>query len=197
MKSQPIKLPDGRWRIRIYPFPGSKSCRQKTAKTKKECLEWANREYAYLHGTKPEKDYRRLSDIIDLWYQIFGINLKSGYDRKNMMLSFSRTIGNPKYQSFNSQHFLKWRSEAHMTANSKNHIHTYLKTTFKKLSDHGHIAIKKNPLNGIEKLKFQETQMRYLEFFEIEMLLNNCEDKPLNLMIRIGLSTGFRWGACK
>ncbi|WP_084205670.1 phage integrase [Thiomicrorhabdus chilensis] len=194
MKSQPVKLSDGRWRIRIYPFPGSKSCRQKTAKTKKECLEWANREYSFLHGSKPEKDYRRLSEIIELWFQIYGVHLSSGFDRKRMMLNFARQVGDPFYQNFSGRDFLAWRSSVKMGENSKNHIHTYLKTLFKKLLDHGYIHIRKNPLDGIEKLKHQEPEMRYLTKIEIEKILLNCDYVPLELMIRLGLSAGLRWG---
>lgn len=193
MKSTPIKLPDGRWRIRIYPFPGSKSCRQKTAITKKECLEWANREYALLHGASPEKDSRRLSELVKLWFEIYGVHLSSGKDRKNMMLNFCKSINDPFYQLFSARDFLLWRSGAKMSENSINHIHTYIKTLFTKLSQHGHIFIRQNPLDGVEKLKFQENEMRFLTGDEILSLLSICGHE-LSLQVRIALSCGLRYG---
>lgn len=196
MKSTPKKTSNGRWYIRIYPFKGSKSCRQYTAKTKKECLAWAQAEYNRLTGQTLDQlnDKRKLSDLILLWFNTYGLNLRSGIDRKNMMLKFAQEVGDPEYKNFTADTFINWRAKRqNMGANSKNHIHTYISTLFNKLSSGGFIT-HPNPLQNVSKLKFQETQMRYLTLDEIKTLLLQCKDEPLKLMISVGLATGLRWG---
>ena len=110
MKSTPKKLADGRWKIRIYPFHGSKSCRQFTGTTKKQCLEWAINEHNRITQNPSYNDNRRLSDLVDLWWSNYGQNLRSGKDRKIMMHNFILEVGDMPWQNFSAQNFLDWRT---------------------------------------------------------------------------------------
>lgn len=54
----------------------------------------------------------------------------------------------------------------------------------------------KNPLVTVRKLKFDETEMAYLEADEIRPLLDAlaAEDSDAGLIADVCLSTGARWG---
>lgn len=190
MKSTPKKLRDGRWKIRIYPFHGSKACKQKICNTKKEALEWANQTYDEIKGTND--DQRTLSDLINLWFKYYGSSLRSGLDRKNQLLRFAEQINDPIWTEFNKSHFVKWRDKQTMTANSINHWHTYVKSLFTQLKSLDLIDFQQNPLDDLKKLKVQETELSWLTTNQIYELLEFC-DTELSLIVRLGVSCGLRW----
>lgn len=192
MKSQPVKLHDGRWRIRIYPYEGKKNCKQRTFKTKGECISWAQSEYNKIRGYETI-DNRTLNELIEIWYSNYGINLRSGLDRKKMMLRFVEQIGNIPWKKFSKKIFIEWRSQQSMTPNSINHFHTYIKSLFTQLSAMEFIICSKNPMDGIKKLRVQESELSYLSRNQIQLLIDEA-DFELSLFIQIGLSAGLRWG---
>lgn len=75
-----VKLPDGRWRVDVEPVKGKRF--RKTVKTKGEALRFeahcrANFEQL-IEGQENKRDQRSLPELIELWHDLHGINLRDG-----------------------------------------------------------------------------------------------------------------------
>ncbi len=89
------QLPDGRWRVDVEPIKGKRF--RKTVKTKAEALRFeatcrANCINAPDWSPKP-KDKRKLSQVIERWYDLHGHSITSGRRRKNTLLLVAQRLG--------------------------------------------------------------------------------------------------------
>jgi integrase len=190
--------PDGRGGKRI----------RKTFKTKREAdaFEIAERAKAQTGTyTAPVKDNRRLSDLVDDWFKLYGHTLKDGEGRKTILLKTIERLGDPKALTFKGEDFLRYRNERlkmesyrgkKVSPNGVNHEHAYLSAlygTLIKLKNWKH----ENPMKGVPKLKIDEPELTFLELPQITTLLEelaNARNKDAHIVAKICIATGARWG---
>lgn len=149
---------------------------------------------------QPEKrDKRRLSELIDIWFQHHGSGLRSGEDAKTRMKAVATAIGDPLADRFTVNMFADYRTKrlaAGITANNLNREHAYLRSVFNELSRLGQWK-KPNPLAKLRQFKIQEQELTYLSAEQIAKLLEalkQARNPHVLLISKICLSTGARWG---
>ncbi|MHC0435073.1 phage integrase [Klebsiella aerogenes] len=209
------KLPDGRWVADFYTVDRSsgkdgKRVRKKFA-TKSEALAYEN----YIHQKIDEspwladgKETRRLSDLVQLWFDRHGITLNDGEKRRKSMLWASECMGSPLATEFNAQLFTAYRAKrlegqlartkrvAKVSPRTMNLEHAYFLAVFNELKRLGEWSAP-NPLENIRQFRTDESEMAYLTSEQIDLLLNECGNstaKDLKIIVKICLATGARWG---
>lgn len=166
---------------------------------------------------KAKLDERRLSDLVRLWFKLHGQNLKTGEQRQSQLLTMVERMGDPKVHRFSANHFAAYRAERAegkhtrvtpgrgfsknggevkpISANMLNHELAYLRAVFNELERLGEWS-GQNPLANVRALKFDETEMIYLDVDQIRPLLDALaqEDSDAALIAEVCLATGARWG---
>lgn len=142
-------------------------------------------------------DNRRLTDLINIWYDLHGKLLKDHKYRYTRLLAVAKRLNNPYAKKFTQINFIQYRTNRIQTVSPStiNHEHRYLLAVFNKL-----IALKvwtkPNPLQGLKLLKFNDKERGYLTIEQIKILLDellNCRSKNAYLITKICLATGSRW----
>jgi len=148
-----------------------------------------------------KKDNRTLSDLVKLWYELHGQNLKSGHRRIKELNKVIALLNNPIAHTFDAAAFTEVRRTRlqSVNANTVNHDLTNLKSLFNELIRLGHWN-HANPLSHVRKIKIDENELNYLTLDEIRTLLAAL-DQSINsharISARVCLATGARWGeAC-
>lgn len=153
------------------------------------------------------RDKRTLSQLADEWQNLYGYTLKDN-ERHQVLIAICKRLGDPVAQSFTAEDFLiyrKSRLETNQTSinkpvkpNTVNHEQAYLSAMFSTL-----IRLKKwekNVLKGIPKLKVDDPGLSFLDLQQVDDLLSAMHyslNKDLEIVSKICLSTGARWGeAC-
>ncbi|MBK0058238.1 tyrosine-type recombinase/integrase [Pseudomonas sp. S44] len=215
------KLESGVWLVDCRPEGRDGPRFRKRVKSKNEAMHLERRVMG--DGSRGEfeapgkRDDRSLSDMVKLWHKLHGQNLKTGDERLQLLLAMAARMGDPKASSFSSSHFATYRAERAegkhtrtkpgrgfskaegkgkpISANMLNHELAYLRAVFNELARLGEWS-GENPLSAVRKLKFDETEMAYLEADEILPLLEalTAEDSDAGLIAEVCLSTGARWG---
>ncbi|WP_257284160.1 tyrosine-type recombinase/integrase [Endozoicomonas sp. SESOKO1] len=153
----------------------------------------------------PDKpDNRRLSDLVFKWYELHGRSLKTGEDRKNMLLTICEEAGDPIARTFDSKAFIEFRSlklegsigKMKVTENTVNHYLAYFRAIYNELErlgdwKHG------NPLSTVKKIKIDEQELSYLTDQQVSILLDSLESRRdknnAAIISKICLATGARW----
>lgn len=215
------KLPTGEWLVDCRPEGRAGPRIRRKMKSKNEAMHVERRIMG--EGSKgefqkaPRLDERRLSDLARLWHRLHGQNLKTGDERLSLLLAMAERMGDPKVHKFTANHFATYRAERAegkhsrtkpgrgfskkdgmvkpTSANMLNHELAYLRAMFNELERLGEWA-GDNPLAKVRKLKFDETEMAYLDAEQIQPLLDALgdEDADVRLIAEVCLSTGARWG---
>ena len=138
-----------------------------------------------------------LSDFIQLWYKLHGHTLKDKY-RIGRLNSICAALGNPNISEFNAAMFADYRIKRlkEVTSSTVNHETRYLKAVFNEMSRLGYFH-SENPLSQIRAFKERQTELSYLDDFQIRLLLDQCAkstNKFLLVVVKICLSTGCRFG---
>lgn len=198
-----IKKTESGWLVDIQPGGRGGKRFRKTFPLKAEALAWeawAKSQVGKNAEWEPDKrDLRRLSELIELWHQHHGCNLKSAADTKRRLLAMSEAMGNPVADRFSSDVFVKYRSErleSGVTANNMNREHAYLRSVFNELKRLGQWK-KENPLGNIRQFKIDEKELSWLTQDQIQKLLDEltrCRNQDALIVTKICLSTGARWG---
>lgn len=194
------QAPDGRWKADIEPVKGKRF--RKTFKTKAEAQRFeATKRAAHIQtvnwNPKP-KDRRKLSELVDRWYDLHGHSISSGLRRKGTLLLMCRRLGDPVANKLTGAHLVEFRRlelEGGAVPKSINNRHTYLKAVFNELYRLGDIDYL-NPLSKVKPLKFQERQLTYLTMKQIPKLLDALQgsrSKCVRLVAEVCLATGARW----
>lgn len=209
------KLSDGQWVADFYAVSRSdgkqgKRVRKKFA-TKGEALVFENYTLQKVEDTPwlgQGKDKRRLSDLIHLWFERHGITLRDGEKCKSSMLWADQCMGSPLAIEFSSQlftvyrakrldgHFARTKRVAKVSPRTMNLKHTYFLAVFNELRRLGEWDAL-NPLENVRQFRTEESEMVYLTREQIDSLLEECilsSAKDLEMIVRICLSTGARWG---
>ncbi|MEJ3672409.1 tyrosine-type recombinase/integrase [Vibrio vulnificus] len=154
-------------------------------------------------GSKP--DHRRLNEIIELWFQLHGKNLKSGENARYRMTLISTELNNPIASLLTSNDLAHYRAarvnkgrgreNREMAISSNNGDLGLLKSMFNRL-----IALKEwhnpNPVLGIEPIKKSQSELTFLRDEQIIRLFETIKqswiEDQLRLIYKICLATGAR-----
>ena len=141
---------------------------------------------------------RKLMELIDLWYEMFGVNLKDGKSRYGKMKHLCTLWGNPRFSAITPRSYMALRQKRIDNGSSLstvNHDLAYFRTMFNKLVKAG--ELRRNPIFEVDALKTDEPQLTYLEFEEIQRLMKALSESispDVYIVSRICLETGCRIG---
>lgn len=203
---EPVKKDDGYWHVHVRPWGRDGKRFRKKFITKTEanqyhqyCLNLAADGKEWSPKTV-EKDDRLLTDLIDIWFDYLGHDLKDGVRRKNKLLVMTSDLGSPIARKLTAKKFLIYRSRRAKLGLAKKTLNNelgYLSSVFNYLKKVKEITYT-NPLEDIEPYKLDEVELSFLTLEEVDHLLHTIESFNLNphvkLISRISLSTGSRWG---
>lgn len=208
------KLPTGEWIADFYTVNRSngkngKRIRKKFA-TKGEALAFENHTLQKVDAAPwlgKGKDNRRLSDLVNLWFDRHGITLNDGEKRRSSMLWAAECMGSPLATEFSAQlfttyrakrldgHFARTKRIAKVSPRTMNLEHAYFLAVFNELRRLGEWQAP-NPLENVRQFRTDENEMAFLTAEQIEMLLKECRAssaKDLEIIVKLCLATGARW----
>ncbi len=198
-----IRKNDSGWLVDIQPGGRGGKRFRKTFSLKSEAMAWeawVKSQVAQSPEWEPERrDLRTLTELVELWYQHHGCNLRSAADTRRRLLAMVDVMGNPVADRFSAEDFAKYRAqrlESGVTANNMNREHAYLRSVFNELKRLG-LWKKENPLSTVRQFKIPEKELSWLTVDQIQSLLaelENCRNKDALLVAKVCLSTGSRWG---
>ncbi|MFY1021494.1 phage integrase [Ectopseudomonas khazarica] len=194
------QLPDGRWKVDVEPIKGKRF--RKTLKTKAEAQRFEAKcrtDCIQPRDWNPKpKDNRKLSDVIQSWYDLHGHSITSGRRRTNTLKLMARRLGDPVARNLNGSSVVDLRRrelEAGAKPKSINNRLSYLKSVFNELYRLGDIDYA-SPLAKVKPLKFQESQLSYLSIKQIPQLIESLDksrSRSVRLVAELCLATGARW----
>lgn len=188
------------WKVDIQPKRNGKRFR-KTFKTKAEALRWEawiKNQALKTPEWEPEKqDKRKLSELINDWYELHGKNLKDGNGRLGKLRKVCSELSDPVAAELTPTLFNNYRAAAGttLTPNTLNHHLAYLKAVYNELIKLDNWTAP-NPLQNVRKLKTDDPELTFLSADEISRLLVALENRrrPYALKVaKVCLSTGARW----
>ena len=180
---------DGRWRVDVEPVKGKRF--RKTLKTKAEAVRFeakcrADAIQPAAWNPRP-KDKRKLSQLVERWYDLHGHSITSGQRRKNTLLLLAKRLGDPVAVNMTGGQFVQLRRdeiEAGAIPRSTNIRLGYLKSVFNELIRLGEIDYP-SPLAKVKPVKFQEQQLSYLTKAQIKTLLSALDDRKRSSSVRL------------
>jgi len=199
-----IKKTESGWIVDVQPGGRGNKRYRKGFNTKREALEWET----WLKGQllqdpawspKQDKDARRLSELIILWWDHHGRELRAGEDTRSRLDNLAQAIGDPIAVTFTADTFATYRRErldAGIKPNTVNREHAYLRSLFNELIRLGQWK-RANPLSGVRQFKIVEAELTFLTLDQVRALLTKleCSRNPdVATVARIALATGARWG---
>ncbi|WP_375752724.1 tyrosine-type recombinase/integrase [Vibrio sp. HN007] len=145
----------------------------------------------------PNKDFRRLDELITLWYRLHGKTLKDHIRLNKLLCRISKGMGNPIASEVTSEAFARYREQrtTEVSTTTANREHAYLRAMFNELKRLGVINYE-NPVSNIRQFKEREGELRFLSHDEITHLLTACDkssNKSLIYVVKVCLATGARW----
>ncbi|EAW4238916.1 TPA: tyrosine-type recombinase/integrase [Salmonella enterica] len=208
------KLPTGEWIADFYTVDrknGKEGKRiRKKFSTKGEALAFENYTLQKIEDSPwlgDGKDNRRLSDLVNLWFDRHGITLKDGEKRKSSMLWAAECMGSPLATEFSAQLFTAYRAKRldgnfartkrvlKVSPRTMNLEHAYFLAVFNELKRLGEWQAP-NPLENVRQFRTDESEMAFLTTEQIELLLEECRRssaKDLEMVVKVCLATGARW----
>jgi len=200
MTIKPVK---SGWQVNIQPGGRKGKRLKKTFPTKAEALAWERFVQAKVQSSPewqpPKADHRQLSDLVDLWYKHHGTGLKDGDGRKRILIAMCEAMGNPRAEAFTPDQFAEYRLkriESGIKPNTMNREQAYLRAVFNESIRLSHWK-KENPLSKLRAFKIDETERSYLSSTQITTLLSQlskAENEHVELVAKVCLATGARWG---
>ncbi len=197
-----LKRTDSGWLVDIQPGGRGQKRVRKTFKTKTEALAWEN--WARTQKNQaPEwqpqrRDSRRLSELLQQWYEARGQELRSGGDTNERLTAAIQAMGDPIAAEFTAEEFTTYRAQriaAGVSPSTMNREHAYLRAVFNELRRLD-LWKRENPLAKMRQIAVQETELTYLtsdQIFSMLKNLRNALNPHVFLVSRICLSIGARW----
>lgn len=194
-----IKRSVSGWLVDIQPDGRGGKRYRKTLPTKAEALRWEAWLIAKITKTPdwkpPRKDTRHLSDLIALWFEGHGQQLRDGKRRLGVLNRLAINFGDPTAEQISATLFVSYRAQRLGQGTSEattNREHAYLRSLFNELARLGHWN-KDNPLKDVRQFKERQRQeLSYLTIEEITKLLHSLEGDTRKVTL-ICLATGARW----
>lgn len=197
------KSPSGTgWLVDIQPGGRGSKRYRKTLPTKAEALAyeaWLKTKITQSPEWAPAKrDLRRLSELVDTWFNHHGTNLRAGINTHSRLKHLCVALGDPTADKFTAEMFSEYRRKrqaAGISANNLNREHAYLRSVFNELRRIGQWK-SENPLATIRQFKIDEKELSYLTLNQIAALIESLEQRrsmDALLIAKICLSTGSRW----
>ena len=194
------KLSDGRWFIDIEPVKGKRYRRK--FKTKAEALRFETHIKASHTHASPwnplPKDNRKLSELIELWYEHHGMFLASPKKRKSVLDRFCKAVKNPIAKNLTQRNFLDYRNKRlgeGLSAKTLNNELGYINALYGYLSRSEQINYQ-SPLSKVIPIKIKESELCFLlddQCAELLQKVSESRSKSLMMIVRICLETGCRW----
>lgn len=195
------RLPNGQYQLDIRP-DGVKGKRViKLFKFKVDAVQY---ERDLLSGRLANQssiadvDNRRLNELIELWYDLHGVSLKSSLDTKNRLLKLSHVLDHPVARLLTAEHVAQYRKhrldQGIMEATLNRELNT-LKALFRELKRLSVIHYDSDILS-IRKMREAKTELSYLSHDHITLLIAQAQQSTnpsLYPVILICLATGARW----
>lgn len=168
-------------------------------KTRREAKEFEAKillQYGEVPG-RFERDDRRLSDLVRLWYKVHGITLKDSQYRYSRTLAICERLGDPPVSKFTAVDFGNYRIGRlkEVSVATVNHETRYLRAVFSELSRLGYYH-GDNPLSAIRVFPEAERELAFLTHEQIRALVVACEKSKNSHclpVVRLCLATGARW----
>lgn len=148
--------------------------------------------------TPDKRDTRKLSELIELWFDNHGSGLRSGVNTKSRLTNLANALGNPVADRFSVDMFATYRTKRiadGISQNNLNREHAYLRSVFNELTRLGHWK-RENPLANLRSFKIQEVELTFLTDAQIVLLLSAMDgsrNPHVKLISKICLATGARW----
>lgn len=152
-------------------------------------------------------DTRRLSDLLDIWWNLHGKRLKSGAGAFRRMQIVCEQLNNPLATTFTAKDYAYYRASrltmgrgatrngTELSISSQNYDLLWMKTIFNELRRLDEWK-QPNPLEDIKAIKTSERELTYLSSEQITQLLTFVQRSPiseqLTQIIKICLATGAR-----
>lgn len=195
-----IKKTDKGYLVDLRPYGSAGPRIRKTFSTKGEAqrFEAFERNKAIHNPWNPEsKDHRKLSEIIELWWQHHGQHLSQANDRKNKLITICSALNNPEARLIKAEDWLVYRQKRINNGYKKNSINTELmcfKALYNRLRKLELIHYD-SPLKNTETFKIQEQEKAFLSKEEITQLLDKLkrDNHAIYVITRGCLETGARW----
>ncbi|MGP9437765.1 site-specific integrase [Ewingella sp. AOP8-B2-18] len=156
-----------------------------------------------------KEDNRRLSELIELWYNLYGRTLNSSKRLKAKLDAICIGLNDPIATNLTVSDFSTYREQRlkgeladingrkmAVKPRTVNLEQSNLSAVFGKLKELGHWN-HPHPLDGINRFKIDEQELAFLYPIEIRRLLDICSKSRnpyLEIIVKICLSTGARWG---
>lgn len=196
------KVPTG-WRVDVQPGGrrGAKRFR-KIFPTKREAVQY---QAVLLSRPAPgaeSVDTRRLSDLVDLWHDLHGVNLKSAVDTKNRLLALCAAMGNPLALDFRVSTFADYRAVrigSGVHPSTLNRERACLIAVFSELSRLGRWS-GGNPLAALRPVRVDVPELSWLTLDQVRLLfeaLRQSSNPDVLLVSRLSLATGARWSEAR
>lgn len=187
------------WQLDIQPSRQSPRIR-KTFKSKAEAVRHERlllQRHEQGQELMPKKDRRKLSELVMLYHDLYGRYLKSQQDRLRSLLKLCEVSGDPQAHQLTPLWFAELRKTRARTVSpaTLNHDRAYLHGLFNELARLGHWTAA-NPIAASRKVKERNTELTFLTYDQIQVLLDELKRSPnpgVYLIAVICLSTGARW----
>ncbi|KFL55739.1 integrase [Burkholderia pyrrocinia] len=197
-----IKKTDAGWLVDVQPGGRGAKRVRKTLKTLAEAKTydaWLRAKVTQDAEWAPaRRDLRRLTDLIETWYQHHGRSLRSGEDMRRRLVAMAAAMRDPVADKFSVQTFATYRDQrlnAGISPANMNREHAYLRSVFSELKRLGQWR-GDNPLSSLRQFKVVERELTYLDRSQIIRLLHELgagRNKHAKLIAKICLATGARW----
>lgn len=194
-----VKKTDKGWKVDLRPHGAQGPRIRKTFKNKAEAIRFEafEKNKAIHEPWNPKaKDYRKVSEITELWYETHGKHLNRGHLKKGSTLQFAKSCGDKQARLVTHEDVINFRNKLvkKLKVSTVNNYVTILKGVYNTLIENKLIDYE-NPIANIKPLKTQEEEKPYLSKEEIGTLLSNLKemDNDVYHLSLICLSTGARW----
>jgi len=197
------RLPDGRWKVDIEPIKGRRFRRTLKTKADAKRFELACKQQVTQdpEWSPKARDLRKLSELINLWYDLHGHTLRDGVRRKTALLNMAARLKDPVAVKLTPTAYMKdrrKRSESGITDKTLNNELTYIRAVYNELYSLDQLSYE-NPLAKVKPLKLQQIELSWLTQDQIQELLaaicsRSAGANPhLELIVLVCLATGARW----
>ncbi|MBR9827159.1 MAG: tyrosine-type recombinase/integrase [Oceanospirillales bacterium] len=148
-----------------------------------------------------DRDNRRLSQLVQLWYDMHGYTLNDGERRHRALQRLAIRLGDPFGRALTSAVYARdrrQRSDSGISDKTLNNELTYIRAVYNELFSLGEISYP-NPLSKVKQVRIQEQELSWLTEQQIQILLDAVRERRLGAnphlepVILICLATGARW----